>query len=156
MHNGNCPILDLVVWQNWCFGQFHHSKMKSKHFCLSFSLVKGLFEGTRENISQKFRVIKRKNPAEQKLKVFVAMEKIQKGNRSRTQYSSLTLVNSSSQIFLCLFNQRYSENSYLVPALHHTLSQTIFNHQFNNWWWPWGKITANNSSKKWIKQIFIG
>ena len=30
-------IWHLAIWQNWCFGQFYHSKLKSKHLlCLSF------------------------------------------------------------------------------------------------------------------------
>ena len=27
----------MAIWQNWCFGQFYHSKLKSKHLvCLRF------------------------------------------------------------------------------------------------------------------------
>ena len=42
------PIWYLAIWQNWCFGQSYHSKMKQQ--ILQLSLVTGSFKGTRENI----------------------------------------------------------------------------------------------------------
>ena len=45
--------LALEIWQNWCYGQFYHSKTEMKTLGLShFSLVTCFFEGTRENILQ--------------------------------------------------------------------------------------------------------
>ena len=43
-------IWHLAIWQNWCFGQFYHSKIGKQKLSLSqFSLVTGFFEGPREN-----------------------------------------------------------------------------------------------------------
>ena len=41
----------MAIWQNWCFGQFDHSKIEKETLSLSqFSLVTVFFEGTTENI----------------------------------------------------------------------------------------------------------
>ena len=50
-------IWHLAIWQNWCFGQFYHSKIEKQTRSLSqFSLVTGFFERMRENILHIFRV----------------------------------------------------------------------------------------------------
>ena len=38
-------IWHLVIWQNWCFGQFYHQKLKSKHLAISVFSGQRVFWG---------------------------------------------------------------------------------------------------------------
>ena len=49
-------IWHLEIWQNWCIGQFYHSKIEKETLSLTqFSLVAVFFEGMRENILHIFQ-----------------------------------------------------------------------------------------------------
>ena len=59
-------IWHLAIWQNWCFGQFYHSKIEVLQIAqllaififVSFSLVRENLRGLRENFKHKIRLFK--------------------------------------------------------------------------------------------------